>query len=222
MPAFPLLSPPRPLFRTHCLSFLQIALGACLLALFSMCLWFVRVTVAQRRRQIFLEMQWAANQPPVMTVDDIASLPSEPYKVPRVCAWPCSFLFPSPLACVYLPSASEACLPTVVCCWLVPSAQTSCFPKGSGVVRGAGGGALHVTFHSYVHRAPCLPREGLRASPSPQPWEACALMLIKPWLSAVVARRGAFPQSPAHAAAGPSLGRCRRRARDLLRVPHGL
>jgi hypothetical protein len=64
---------------------LQIALGCCLLALFSMCLWFVRVTVAQRRRQIILEMQWAANQPPVMSEEDIAALTTEHYKVRRAC-----------------------------------------------------------------------------------------------------------------------------------------
>ena len=54
-----------------------------------MCLWFVRVTVAQRRRQIVLEMQWAANQPPVMAEEDIAALPSEQYKVGGVVSSAC-------------------------------------------------------------------------------------------------------------------------------------
>ena len=59
----------------------QAALACCLVALFTMCLWFVRVTIVQRRRQVFLEMQWAANQPTLLTPEEIAALPSEQYKV---------------------------------------------------------------------------------------------------------------------------------------------
>ena len=63
---------------------LQAALACCLVALFSMCLWFVRVTVVQRRRQLQLEMQWAANQPRLMTAEEVAALPSELYQVSAV------------------------------------------------------------------------------------------------------------------------------------------
>jgi hypothetical protein len=46
-----------------------------------MCLWFVRVSVLHRRRRAQWEAEWAANQPPVMTEADLATLVSEKYKV---------------------------------------------------------------------------------------------------------------------------------------------
>ncbi len=61
----------------------QSALACCLVALFSMCLWFVRVTIIQRRRQLMMEMQWLASRPSVMTEDEIAALPAEKYQVSR-------------------------------------------------------------------------------------------------------------------------------------------
>jgi hypothetical protein len=46
-----------------------------------MCMWFVRVSVLHRRRRAMWEAEWAANQPPVMTDTDLASLLSETYTV---------------------------------------------------------------------------------------------------------------------------------------------
>jgi hypothetical protein len=58
----------------------QIALGCCLMALFSMCLWFVRVSIISRRRQAIFELELANAAPPVMTPDDLARLPVISFK----------------------------------------------------------------------------------------------------------------------------------------------
>lgn len=65
----------------RCWLSLQIALSCCLVALFTMCLWFVRVSFIQRQRQIQFELELAQNPPPTMTPEDMQRLELIQYKV---------------------------------------------------------------------------------------------------------------------------------------------
>ena len=63
----------------------QVALACCLMALFSMCLWFVRVSIVQRRRQAVFQLELAMNAPPTMSESDVNRLEIIKYEV--LCAW---------------------------------------------------------------------------------------------------------------------------------------
>lgn len=58
-----------------CFPSLQLALAFCLMSLFSMCLWFVRVSIRQRRRQMIFEMELHQHQiANTMTEEDFSRL----------------------------------------------------------------------------------------------------------------------------------------------------
>ena len=60
----------------------QVALACCLMSLFSMCLWFVRVTIRQRRRQMMqfeLQQQVSGmNEVEMSRLDIVPYKPREP------------------------------------------------------------------------------------------------------------------------------------------------
>ena len=76
-----------------------VALAICVFAMCTMCLWFVRVSIRQRRREAMMELELGLTEPAFMSEEDFDRLEIIKY---QACAVLCGVVF-----CVH---ASRACV----------------------------------------------------------------------------------------------------------------